>query len=288
MNEEEKRVLKGVDRFKATYPTFYKVIKIVVVGLIVYPVIIWSAYFLADNGFVLIRTSLGVGDAFGFYGSILAFIGTVLLGALALWQNNKLNKINNDLVQQQYKPIITVSPLLNITDEMEKFRTFYRTVHRNENGILINSGYSSEQTYYPYTILSIKNIGLGPAVKIEIFWYNLDSVKGLNSLEEIKEKSIDNFYDKISYSDFEYSENNLIKRKPWLLFTEFDLGISEEANRLNLLFTFEENTKSLYSIIEIQYENLLGIKHKKLMYLNYANRESSMLPVSKEYIVGGF
>ena len=288
MNEKEKSILRHIDKFKYTYPTFHILIRIVAIVLLAFPVIIWIAYFIGDSGFILIRTSLGIGDALGFYGSLLAFLGTILLGALALWQNNKLNKINNDLVQQQYKPVITILFLLDITDEKERFRTYYRTVQRNEKGILINNGYSSQQTYSPYTILSIKNIGLGPAVKIEIFWHNLDSIKGLSSLEEIKDINIENFYDKISCSDFEYFENNIIKREPWLLFTEFDLGISEETNKLNFLFSFDNSTKSLYSIIEIRYENLLGIKCKKLMYLSYSNSEVSVLPISKEYIVGGF
>lgn len=288
MNDKEKQLINNLKALRTDYPMVYKYIKSIVILIIIFPILIWGTYFIGDCGYVLINTSLEVGDALTFYGFILAFIGTVLLGALALWQNNKLSLINNDLIKQQYKPVITVSYLVDVADEKEKFRTYYRTIERNDKDIIVNNGFSSKPTYYPYAILSIKNIGLGPAVKCEVFWYNLDDVEGLNSLDEIKDIAIDNFYEKVSYSYFEYFENENIKRGPWLLFTEFDLGISEETNKLNLVFSFEKNVKVLHSILEIHYENLLGVKHKKLVYLAYENGEPSMFPVSKEYLVGGF
>lgn len=287
MNDKEKQIINNLKALRMDYPMIYKYIKSVVIVIIILPILIWGTYFVGDCGFVLINTSLEVGDALTFYGSILAFIGTILLGALALWQNNKLNLINNDLMKQQYKPIITVSHLVDVADEKEKFRTYYRTVERNKEGMIVNNGFSSKPTYSPYAILSIKNIGLGPAIKNEVFWYKLDKVEGLNSLDKIKDRFIDNFYDKLSYSNFEYYENGNIKNGPWLLYTEFDLGVSEETSKLNLLFSFEENTKVLHSIIEIHYENLLGIKSKKLVYLAYENGKTSIHPVSKEYKVGG-
>lgn len=108
-------------------------------------------------------------------------------------------------------------------------------------------------------------------------------MEGLSSLDEIKDTSIDNFYEKVSYSYFEYYEDGNIKSGPWLLYTEFDLGISEETNTLNLVFSFENSVKCLHSIIEIHYENVLGIKQKKLMYLAYEKGKASMFPVSKEF-----
>lgn len=119
---------------------------------------------MGDLGYVLINTSLGVGDALTFYGSILTFIGTVLLGAIALLQNNKLSVINNDLMKQQYKPVITVSHLVDVEDEKEKFKTYYRIVERNVR-VIVNNGFSSKPTRSLDAILSIKNIGSGPAVK---------------------------------------------------------------------------------------------------------------------------
>lgn len=37
-------------------------------------------------------------DVLAFYGSFLSFLGTVVLGILALWQNKKANEINKKLL----------------------------------------------------------------------------------------------------------------------------------------------------------------------------------------------
>lgn len=188
-----------------------------------------------------------------------------------------------DLIQHQYKPLITVSPSVDENDEKEKFRTYYRTVEKSDSGILINNGWTQKQTYFPYAKLSFVNIGLGPAVNVQLFWYQLDSVKGILELEEIKDNNIEGFYDKVKYSNFTFTENGKVKNEPWPIYTEFELGVSEETNRLNLLFSFENNVMAFYSIIEIRYENLMGEKFKKLLYLSFDNG-AVMLPVSKEYM----
>jgi hypothetical protein len=98
MNDKEKQIINKLKALKLNYPMIYKYMKRAVIVIIIVPILIWGAYFVGDCGFVLIRTSLAVGDALTFYGSILAFIGTVLLGALALWQNKKANEINERLL----------------------------------------------------------------------------------------------------------------------------------------------------------------------------------------------
>ncbi len=64
-----------------------------VVVLVFIPAIIWLCYFLGDNGVCLIQTSLTVGDALGFYGTVLSFIGTTALGVIAVWQNKRLQHL---------------------------------------------------------------------------------------------------------------------------------------------------------------------------------------------------
>ena len=58
--------------------------------LFLIPSIIWLSYLAGDYGLVFIRTSLEVGDALGFYGTLLSFAGTVALSFLALWQNRQI------------------------------------------------------------------------------------------------------------------------------------------------------------------------------------------------------
>lgn len=96
MNERLKTAFQQVKRRVAKKPYLWVTIAIFL-GLIIIPVCIWVAFFVGDNGFVIIHTSLEVGDALGFYGSILAFISTGVLGLIAVMQNNRLQKLEEDV-----------------------------------------------------------------------------------------------------------------------------------------------------------------------------------------------
>lgn len=48
-------------------------------------------------------TSFSASDMLSFYGSVLAFLGTVALGGLALWQNKKANAISKELLDLEWK-----------------------------------------------------------------------------------------------------------------------------------------------------------------------------------------
>ena len=53
-------------------------------------------------------------DVLSFYGSYLAFIGTVIFGVVAIYQNQKLHQLNMELLklqQAQYISIVTISKL---------------------------------------------------------------------------------------------------------------------------------------------------------------------------------
>lgn len=59
-----------------------------------------------------IVTDYSAGEVLGFWGSFLAFIGTFVLGAIALWQNKKVNDINERLLEieeAKYCPMLDFS-----------------------------------------------------------------------------------------------------------------------------------------------------------------------------------
>lgn len=254
------------------------IIALAMLLFIIIPVVINVAY-INNNGYI---TVWGAEDVLLFYGAALSFIGTVFLGGLALWQNEKLNKINKNLTEHQNKPILTNSLLIDLNDFKEKHRTFYRTIEQNSSSVMINNGYSSQATYSPYAIISLQNIGLGPAVTIETYMYRLKSVDGLQSLDEISARTIDDFYNKIHFENYEYYENGGILTNEWIIFTSFNLGIAEENNKLNLIFSFENIIEPVHCILEFRYKNVLGSKFKQYLYMSYDN-EPSVLPISEIY-----
>jgi hypothetical protein len=89
---------------------------IFILSCVFMPVIIWGMYLVGDNYIVLINTSLTVGDLLTFYGSNLAFIGTLILGSISVWQNKKVS-INNERITKieeerhllEYQPFVIIN-----------------------------------------------------------------------------------------------------------------------------------------------------------------------------------
>ncbi len=54
------------------------------------------AYTLGDHGTIIYNTSLSFGEALSLWGAILAFYGTVFLGLVSLWQNERYKKDNDE------------------------------------------------------------------------------------------------------------------------------------------------------------------------------------------------
>ena len=89
MNEWIKKLCESIVKRAKQKPYKWGFLCIFAV-LIFVPTVIWLIYLLGDHGVVFIHTSLGVGDALSFYGTVLTFVGTVALSALALWQNKQI------------------------------------------------------------------------------------------------------------------------------------------------------------------------------------------------------
>lgn len=119
--------------------------------LLVIPGAIWVAYFIGDCGFVLINTSLTVGDALGFYGTVLTFIGTTFLGVVAYRQNEMHNKREAD-----WDNANTLTPYLAIDSvyksNKERNPTQFETSHYKVEG--------------KKAVVQIKNIGQGIATGV--------------------------------------------------------------------------------------------------------------------------
>lgn len=92
MNENLKKLYKWLVSQFIHKPYAWTTI-VLAISLLLIPFLIWLAYFVGDNYFCVIITSLTVGDALGFYGTLLSFIGTLALGVIAVWQNIRLHKL---------------------------------------------------------------------------------------------------------------------------------------------------------------------------------------------------
>lgn len=80
---------------------YFAIITVIVIIVLVIPICINECY-KVERGYV---TTVWKGsDLLSFYGNLLSFCGTVLLGALALWQNFKFKR-ENDLAQKRLEEL---------------------------------------------------------------------------------------------------------------------------------------------------------------------------------------
>lgn len=83
-------------------------------GMIVAIPFIINESYKVNSGYI---TMWGASDVLSFYGVLLSFIGTVALGALALFQNKQANKINqqlSSLEKERFK--LELQPFVLVTD----------------------------------------------------------------------------------------------------------------------------------------------------------------------------
>ncbi|KNZ40598.1 hypothetical protein [Acetobacterium bakii] len=109
MNEQLKNIFSKIKSYARKKP--YLFIFFTFIVALVIPCILIGFYAIGACGFVIIETSLTVSDALDLYVSWLAFMGTVILGCVAIWQNKNANRISNrllDLENSKLQPEIYI------------------------------------------------------------------------------------------------------------------------------------------------------------------------------------
>lgn len=82
-----------------------------IIILLLIPIAINESY-KVGNGYV---TNWNAADVLAFYGSFLSFAGTVILGIIAIWQNDKAHQLNQQLQkleQAQYVSMVSVNRVM--------------------------------------------------------------------------------------------------------------------------------------------------------------------------------
>ena len=129
------------------------------------PIVINESY-KAGEGYV---TIWGAADALSFYGSFLSFIGTVILGLVAIWQNNKAHKLNEQLQKLEQAQFVSMVSAKLVTIEKRSSSTpnFVNTqMPQMEVFDLKSDTFNSQQCYY--IDVEIENNSKYPIVQMKI------------------------------------------------------------------------------------------------------------------------
>ncbi len=148
MTEKEKKLFKSIKTLKTEYPATFRIITMfLILAIIVIPIAIFLAYLIGDiwGG---IPTRINAGDALVYWGSFLAFIGTVSLGIVALCQNTKFKK-ENDIAQERLNAAMS---------ELSKANDIVAEANTNANQISCKLLQLEEDRFRPYIMINIEPI----------------------------------------------------------------------------------------------------------------------------------
>lgn len=103
MDDKENKFMKII---KSLAKKWWVWVIIVLLLLVVVPLSIHCLFKISSDGFFSAEWTAG--DALAFGGSILGFIGTVVLGSVAVWQNKQLRNDNKNERNEQHKEMINL------------------------------------------------------------------------------------------------------------------------------------------------------------------------------------
>lgn len=170
------------------------------------------------------------------------------------------------------------------------FRIFNDTDGRIYNDgyiILRTPGKTEPDGFRKSANIKVTNKGLSTAFQVCVYLYDLKSVKGLASLDEIATTPIDDFYDKIDYKGYTYYEETGVDAEPvknesgWLISPQYNLCAN--AGEFNLVFDFSKVTQKYHSILKFEFEDIYQKKYHQFLYLYFDKEECAALPISKLY-----
>lgn len=164
--------IKKIKNFILKHKVVASIIGITIIGISIIvilsfciPIIINELY-KAEKGYV---TMWEAADVLSFYGSFLSFLGTVILGIVAFWQNHKAHKLNEQLQKLQQAQFVSMVSIKDVMVETRNTSTpkFMNTKMREIDIIdLTMNEFDSTQSYH--IDVEIKNDSEYPIVQMQV------------------------------------------------------------------------------------------------------------------------
>ena len=201
---------------------------VAIVVLAAVPFIINEAY-KVNSGYT---TLWGAPDMLAFYGAVLGAIGTIALGALALWQNHVF-EIENDKAQKIIEHISTRSNEINMINNIVTYEVarlnrlsnlFDEFIKYCNPRIVIDLMVEYHNHTYSYIVAKQKSASLYLLLSIEIKNNKTDDSSDVN-------KALDSFFDLINQFFDDYSKTRTYNKELFnkLGEAEVELIVQKEA-----------------------------------------------------------
>lgn len=138
---------------------------LLLVGTIGGAIIINEAYKIGKGYITLWEPA----DTLSFYGAYLSFVGTVVLGAIAVYQNKKAQEVNDQLQKMQQAQFVSMVSIKEVNIEKRSSNTpsyLNRNMQDIEIITLVQEGFKSSECFY--VDMRIKNDSDFPIVQLQI------------------------------------------------------------------------------------------------------------------------
>ena len=100
---------------------------VLIIAIIFLPMLVIHFLFKIHSNYYWIEAEWKPGEVLGYFGDILSFVGTVVLGYIAIMQTEKANQLNGELLKiekNRIKPCLEILPLqsykIYFADDMDK------------------------------------------------------------------------------------------------------------------------------------------------------------------------
>lgn len=153
------------------------------------PLIIVNILFKWHSSISWLKAEWGAGDLLNYIAGFEALLGTVVLGAVTVYQSDRANEVNERLSKENnYLQKISIQqmlPLIKVTElTIRKTRSIDRQLNSDNNSVLVSNWTTAEksephievypqlqnngQSYHKRVEISFENISAGPISQISI------------------------------------------------------------------------------------------------------------------------
>lgn len=259
----------------------------VIGGCIVFSLLIYFVFAVLPDTFDFYPLPTGGWDW-------LAFVGIIFSAIVAIEGITLTLKNENENMRRQQQ--LSVLPCL----DANSFNPFDKANPNNifrviteENKKLVNDGYivprnvnKIPDNFMDSANIKVKNVGLSTAFSINTFIFKIDSIEGIKSLDDIgRERNreiVDNFYDRIKISNYEYKENDELLNNEWQIYTSFNLT-NDSRSEINFVFDLKSIVSKFYSVIEFRFNDIYENSYYQLLFFYFDSQKVKMMPISKVY-----
>lgn len=203
-----------------------------------------------------------------FWGSLFgAFLSGLLLYITVKMtiENSRMEHTNN-VNELKMNRNLGVRPLITFQNFEESERLIIVRNFAKKDNILqdmkyceiLRSNIQVEEVNLLEEYFTYKNIGLGPAIDIELTIQNVTEINGVKKFSDVLYMAVEDIYANCSCNYFEFQKDGVTCKGSWPIYSPFSLSVNSEKH---FSFNYSSNVKEMYFMVILKYKDILGNRY---------------------------